>query len=79
VEITWLISLIWISNCSQTKGTHISNIRRHRKDQQNSPWVAATVAAMAPHTVQVNSFAWNKKLSKYVKHGQPEKVMLLFQ
>jgi pentatricopeptide repeat protein len=41
--------------------------------------VAAVVAAMAPHTVQVNSFAWNKKLLKYVKHGQPEKVMLLFQ
>ncbi len=34
---------------------------------------------MAPHTVQVNSFAWNKKLLKYVKCGQPEKVMLLFQ
>jgi hypothetical protein len=28
--------------------------------------------------VQLNIFAWNKKLTKYVNHGQPEKVMQLF-
>jgi pentatricopeptide repeat protein len=41
--------------------------------------VAAELAAMAPGTVQLNIFAWNKKLTKYVKDGQPEKVMQLFQ
>ncbi len=39
------------------------------------------MVAMAPWTVQLNSFAWNKKLAKYVhtKDGQPEKAMQLFQ
>jgi hypothetical protein len=32
------------------------------------------MAAMAPGTVQLNIFAWNRKLTKYVKDGQPEKV-----
>jgi hypothetical protein len=42
--------------------------------------VAVEMAAMAPCTVQLNSFAWNKKLAKYVrmKDGQPEKAMQLF-
>jgi hypothetical protein len=41
--------------------------------------VAVEMAAMAPCTVQLNSFAWNKKLAKYVhmKDGQP--AMQLFQ
>ncbi len=43
------------------------------------PWVAAELAAMAPGTVQLNILAWNKKLTKYVNDGQPEKVMQLFQ
>ncbi|CAK9210480.1 unnamed protein product [Sphagnum troendelagicum] len=34
---------------------------------------------MAPGTVQLNIFAWNQKLTKYVKEGQPEKTMQLFQ
>ncbi|KAH9546335.1 hypothetical protein CY35_12G090300 [Sphagnum magellanicum] len=37
------------------------------------------MAAMALGTVQVNKFSWNKKLTKYVKDGQPEEVMQLFQ
>jgi pentatricopeptide repeat protein len=37
------------------------------------------MAAMAPGTVQLNIFAWNKKLMKYVKDGQPEKAVQLFQ
>jgi pentatricopeptide repeat protein len=41
--------------------------------------VAAGIAAMAPGTVQLNIFAWNQKLTKYVKDGQPEKAMQLFQ
>ncbi|CAM6067263.1 unnamed protein product [Sphagnum tenellum] len=48
-------------------------------DQQKLPWVAAGIAAMAPGTVQLNIFAWNQKLTKYVKDGQPEKAMQLFQ
>jgi pentatricopeptide repeat protein len=37
------------------------------------------MAAMAPGTVQLNIFAWNQKLTKYVKNGQSEKAMQLFQ
>ncbi len=41
--------------------------------------MAAEMAAMAPGTVQFNIFAWNKKLTKYVKDGQPEKAIQLVQ
>jgi pentatricopeptide repeat protein len=41
--------------------------------------VLAEIAAMAPGTVQLNSFAWNQKRTKYVKDGQSQKVMQLFQ
>jgi pentatricopeptide repeat protein len=41
--------------------------------------VAAEMAAMAPGTVQLHIFSWNMKLAKYVKDGQPEKAMQLFQ
>jgi pentatricopeptide repeat protein len=41
--------------------------------------VAAEISAMAPGTVQLNIFAWNQKLTKYMKEGQPEKTMQLFQ
>jgi pentatricopeptide repeat protein len=34
---------------------------------------------MAPGAVQLNIFAWNQKLTKYVKDGQPEKAIQLFQ
>jgi len=34
---------------------------------------------MAQDTVQLNIFGWNQKLSKYVKDGQLEKAMQLFQ
>jgi len=37
------------------------------------------MAAMASGTVQFNIFAWNKKLTKYVKGGQPEEAIQLFQ
>jgi hypothetical protein len=32
-------------------------------------WIAA-----APGIVQLNIFAWNEKLTKYVKDGQPQKL-----
>jgi len=84
VENTWLISLIWIFGCTQMKDTWISNIRRHGKHSglrthKDLPWVKAEMAAMAPGTVQLNNFAWNQKLTKYVKNGQSEKAMQLFQ
>jgi hypothetical protein len=41
--------------------------------------VAAEIAAMALGTVQLNIFSLNQKLTKYVKDGQPDKAMLLFQ
>jgi hypothetical protein len=31
--------------------------------------------AAAPGIVQLNIFAWNEKLTKYVKDGQPQKVL----
>jgi pentatricopeptide repeat protein len=34
---------------------------------------------MAPGAVQLNILAWNKRFEQYVKSGQPEKVMQLFQ
>jgi len=48
-------------------------------DRQNLPWVAAEMAAMAPGIVQLNPSAWNQKLTKYVKDGQLEKAIQLFQ
>jgi pentatricopeptide repeat protein len=34
---------------------------------------------MAPGIVQLKPSAWNQKLTKYVKDGQLEKAMQLFQ
>ncbi|CAK9264941.1 unnamed protein product [Sphagnum jensenii] len=48
-------------------------------DRRNPPWVAAGVAAMAPGTVQMDSFSWNRRLAKYVKTGEYEKTMELFK
>ncbi len=48
-------------------------------DRRNPPWVAAGVAAMAPGTVQMDSFSWNRRLAKYVKAGEYEKTMELFK
>jgi pentatricopeptide repeat protein len=84
VENTWLISLIWNFGCTQMKDTWISNIRRYGKHSglrthKDLPWVKAEMAAMAAGTVQLNIFAWNQKLTKYVKNGQSEKAMQLFQ
>ncbi len=47
------------------------------EDQLNLPRVAAKIAVMAPGTVQLNIFAWNQKLTKYVKDGQLEKAIKL--
>ncbi|KAH8913174.1 hypothetical protein BDL97_U03100 [Sphagnum fallax] len=60
---------------------------KHKKTQdalwlggrRNPPWVAAGVAAMAPGTVQMDSFSWNRRLAKYVKAGEYEKTMELFK
>jgi pentatricopeptide repeat protein len=48
-------------------------------DRRNPPWVAAEVAAMAPGTVQMDSFSVNTRLAKYVKTGEYEKTMELFK
>ncbi len=60
---------------------------KHKKSQdalwlgdcRNPLWVAAEVAAMAPGTVQMGSFSWNRRLAKYVKAGEYEKTMELFK
>jgi len=41
--------------------------------------VDAEIAAMAPGTVQLNMFTWNKRLAEYVKTRQAKKAMQLFQ
>jgi hypothetical protein len=41
--------------------------------------VAAEMAAMALGAVQLNNFTLNEKLKKYVKDGQTENAMQLFQ
>ncbi|CAM6062089.1 unnamed protein product [Sphagnum tenellum] len=48
-------------------------------DPRRPPWVEAKLAAMAPGILQSKFFSWNKKLERYVKAGQPEKTMELFQ
>ncbi len=37
------------------------------------------MSAMAPGIMQLHPFAWNQKLIKYVKDGQLEKAVQLFQ
>ncbi|CAN5960270.1 unnamed protein product [Sphagnum jensenii] len=37
------------------------------------------MASLAPGKVQLNNFPRNQKLMKYVKDGQPERAMQLFQ
>jgi pentatricopeptide repeat protein len=49
------------------------------RDRRNPPWVEAKLAEMAPETVQVNVFSWNRRLARYVKAGQHEKTIQLFQ
>ncbi len=41
--------------------------------------MAAKIVAMAPSIMQLHIFAWNNKLKTYVKDGQPEKALQLFQ
>jgi pentatricopeptide repeat protein len=47
-------------------------------DNQNPPWVAAKLAAMAPGAVQLDRSSRNRRLARYVKAGQHEKAMELF-
>jgi pentatricopeptide repeat protein len=49
------------------------------RDRRNPPWVEGKLAEMAPETVQVNVFSWNRRLARYVKAGQHEKTIQLFQ
>jgi len=48
-------------------------------DRQNPTWVRAQLAAMAPGTVQLDMFSWNRRLARYVKAGQHEKTIELYQ
>ncbi len=48
-------------------------------DHWTPAWVEAEMAVMAPGTVQLNIFVQNKKLAKYVKAGEPDKTLQLFQ
>jgi hypothetical protein len=46
-------------------------------DQQKSPWMEAKIAALAPGTVQWDSFSWNRRLVKHVKGRQHNKTINL--
>jgi pentatricopeptide repeat protein len=48
-------------------------------DNRNPSWVVAELAAIAPGTKQLDTFSWNRKLARYVKTGQHEKTLELFQ
>jgi pentatricopeptide repeat protein len=48
-------------------------------DRDKPSWVEAEVAAMAPGTVQLNRFSWNRKLQKHVKDGHPEMALQSFK
>ncbi|CAK9238066.1 unnamed protein product [Sphagnum troendelagicum] len=48
----------------------------HRK---TPTWARAQLAAMAPGTVQLDMFSWNRRLARYVKAGQYEKTIELYQ
>jgi len=65
------------------KGTWITHLKMQEglllEEQRNPPCVAADRVVLAPGTMQLNIFAWNKELTKYVKDGQPKKVIQLFQ
>jgi pentatricopeptide repeat protein len=60
---------------------------KHKKTQEplwlngnfNPPWVEAELAALAPGSVQSNIFSWNSRLARYVKAGQHENALELFQ
>ncbi len=58
------------------KHTHDALWLVHRK---NPTWVRAQLVAMAPGTVQLDMFSWNKRLARYVKAGQHEKTIELYQ
>ncbi|CAM6099771.1 unnamed protein product [Calypogeia fissa] len=76
----------WLDHRSE-KGNAKYPDFKHKKTQQslwlnnesNPPWVEAELATMAPGTVQLSNFSWNKRLTKCVKLGQFEKVIKLFQ
>jgi pentatricopeptide repeat protein len=65
------------------KGTWITHLKMQEglwlEDQRNPPCGAADRVVLAQGTMQLNIFAWNKELTKYVKDGQPKKVIQLFQ
>ncbi len=66
--------------CRQMKGTQISQIGRQGKHSDlRANWMVAEMAALALGTMQLHSFAWNQKLTKYVKDGQLEKATQHFQ
>jgi pentatricopeptide repeat protein len=48
-------------------------------DNRNPSWVVAELAAIAPGTIHLDTFSWNRKLARYVKTGQHEKTLELFQ
>jgi len=60
---------------------------KHKKTKQalwlngrwNPVWVEAELEAMAPGSLQVSVFQWNRKLARCALVGQHEKMIELFQ
>jgi hypothetical protein len=53
----------------------LANRRAFLASEQNPPWVEAEVATMAPGTVQLNVFKWDRRLFRYVKAGQYKQII----
>ncbi|CAM6051442.1 unnamed protein product, partial [Sphagnum compactum] len=49
------------------------------QNPNSSPFLFMHLAAMAPGTVQLDMFPWNRRLARYVKAGQHEKTIELYQ
>jgi pentatricopeptide repeat protein len=48
-------------------------------DRQKPSWVETEMAALAPGTVHLDSFTWNKRIARSAKAGEYEKTMELFK
>jgi len=70
-------------DCRQEKLNERHPDFKHKRTQdalwldnhRNPPWVGAKLTAMAPGTLQLDSFSWNRWLARYVKAGRPEKTL----
>jgi pentatricopeptide repeat protein len=49
------------------------------EDRRRPHGVRTELASIAPGTVQLDSFSWNRRLARYAKGGQHEKTVEFFR